>query len=189
MNPGKDAPAGRLRSRPIYNGRIVNLSVDTVAMPDGSTVELELIRHSGAAAVLPILDDPDTPDPRVLLIRQYRYAAGGYLFEVPAGRPDFPGEDWETCARRELEEETGFVAEHLVPLTGIFTTPGFTDEFIHLFLAHGLRPGSSKLDADEFLEPVELPLSQALRMISDGEIVDAKTICTLLFAAAFRAGG
>ncbi|HEX7118451.1 MAG TPA: NUDIX hydrolase [Longimicrobiales bacterium] len=177
------AEPGRIDSRLIYDGRIVHLSVDTVRFPDGSTGELELVRHSGAAAVLPVLDAPDAPDPRILLVRQYRYATGGTLLEVPAGRPDRPGEDWEACARRELEEEAALRAGRLVYLGAIFTTPGFTDERIHLFLALDVSPGTQALDDDEFVEPVVVTLSDALSRIRAGEIVDAKTICTLHLAA------
>jgi ADP-ribose pyrophosphatase len=176
---------GLITSRPVHEGRIVNLAVDTVRFPDGSTGELEIIRHSGAAAVLPVLGDPQADDPEIVLIRQYRYAAGGYMLEVPAGRPDRPGEDWEVCARRELREETGLSADRLVHLTSIFTTPGFTDERIHLFMATGLTNGDRSLDADEFVESETLPLSRALELIRDGEITDAKTICTILYAAGF----
>lgn len=184
-----DRPGGApLSSKPVYAGRIVRLSVDTVRMPDGSTSDIEMIRHSGAAAVLPVLSDPAGPDPQILLIRQYRYAAGGTLLEVPAGRPDPPGEDWEACARRELEEETGLIAETLIPLTTIFTTPGFTDEQIHLFMATGLRSGTVSHDRDEFIETVTLPLSAALEQIRDGGITDAKTICAVLYAAGYRMG-
>ena len=144
-----------------------------------------MIRHSGAAAVLPLLDPPADPDPRVLLVHQFRYASGGFLYEVPAGRPDVPGEPWEVCARRELEEETGYVAGGLTYLSAIFTTPGFTDERIHLFLATDLSEGSHQRDHDEFMELVTLRLSEALDLIQTGEITDAKTICTLLYAARF----
>jgi ADP-ribose pyrophosphatase len=176
---------GHLASREIHHGRVVHLFVDRVRFPDGSEGELEMIRHSGASAVLPVLGDPEDADPDVLLIRQYRYAAGGYLLEVPAGRPDHVGEPWEECARRELEEETGLVARELTHLTSIFTTPGFTDERIHLYIATGLSDGTQSLDVDEFVEPVVMPLSQALEKIRTGEISDAKTICTLLYAARF----
>jgi ADP-ribose pyrophosphatase len=135
-----------------------------------------------------VLGDPGAEDPRILLIRQYRYAAGGPLLEVPAGRPDQPDEDWEVCARRELEEETGMVAGRLDHLTTIFTTPGFTDEQIRLYVATGLRPGRQSLDHDEFLEPVQLRFSEALAMVRDGRINDGKTVATLLFFAQFRAG-
>lgn len=177
-----------LSSRSIYKGRVVDLSVDTVRFPDGSSGELELIRHSGASAVLPVLSDPAGDDPQILLIKQFRYAAGGSMLEVPAGRPDRPGEPWEEVARRELEEETGLIADTLTPLTTIFTTPGFTDERIHLFMATHLRTGRQSLDLDEFLEPVKMPLSRALELVRDGEISDAKTICTLLYAGGFMMG-
>lgn len=180
--------AGRIASRTIYDGRIVHLSIDEIRFPDGTTGELEMIRHSGAAAVLPLVGEPAEPDPDILLVRQYRYAAGGYLYEVPAGRPEQPGEPWEACARRELREETGYGAERLEPLASIYTTPGFTDERIHLFIARGLVPGETAHDADEFMEVERMHLSRALEMVRDGTIRDAKTICTLLYAATFVLG-
>jgi ADP-ribose pyrophosphatase len=188
-NQSSTEETGLLESRPVHSGRIVNLSIDTVCFPDGTTGDLEFIRHSGAAAVLPLLDPRDATDPLILLIRQYRYAAGGFLLEVPAGRPSQEGEDWELCAARELEEETGLVAGRLTRLTSILTTPGFTDERIHLFLAEELKPGVSAPDHDEFIELVHMPLSEALRLIRSEEIVDGKTICTILFAAGFLLGG
>jgi ADP-ribose pyrophosphatase len=180
----ENAP-GKIASRTVHDGRVVHLSVDTVRFPDGSVGELELIRHSGASAVLPVLSDPSGPDPQILLIRQYRYATGGFMLEVPAGRPDFPGEDWEVCARRELEEETGLIAGTLKLMTSIYTTPGFTDEQIRLFMATDLKTGTSKLDHDEFVEPLVFTLSAALEKIRAGEISDAKTICSLLYAGGF----
>ena len=176
---------GLIERRPIHKGRIVDLSIDTVRFPNGKTGQLEMIRHSGAAAVLPVLSDPATEDPQVLLVRQYRYATGGYLLEVPAGRPDHEGEDWEVCARRELEEETGLVAGTLTRLTAIYTTPGFCDELIHLFMATDLTNGTASLDEDEFLNTEVMLLSVALEKIRDGEIQDGKTICTILYAAGY----
>ena len=184
----KKAEPGLIERRPIHKGRIVDLSIDTVRFPNGKTGELEMIRHSGASAVLPVLSDVDADDPQILLIRQYRYAADGYLLEVPAGRPDQEGEDWEVCARRELEEETGLVARQLVYLTTIYTTPGFTDEEIRLYMALGLSNGTANLDDDEFLDTVTMPMSDALEKIRAGEITDAKTICTILYAAGFLLG-
>jgi len=184
-----DVEPGMISSRPVHRGRIVNLAIDTVRFPDGSTGELELIRHSGAAAIVPLLSDPEGHDPLVLLIRQYRYAAGGFLLEVPAGRPDQEGEDWELCARRELEEETGLVAGSLTYLTTIFTTPGFTDEQIRIYLATDLTTGQNRLDPDEFLDPVTMPISEVLERIGNGEIQDAKTICALLYVAGYVLGG
>lgn len=172
-------------SRLVHQGRIVHLSVDTVRFPDGSTGELELIRHSGASAVVPILGPVDHPDPSVVLLRQFRYAAGGDLYEVPAGRPDGPGEPWLDVARRELQEETGYVAGSLRRLTTIYTTPGFTDERIHLFLATDLTRGSVDLDDDEFVEVVTMPFADTMAAIEDGRIIDAKSVCALLYAAMF----
>ncbi|HEU0012140.1 MAG TPA: NUDIX hydrolase [Longimicrobium sp.] len=182
------ARPGLISRRPVHRGRVVDLGMDTVRFPDGSMGELEMIRHSGAAAVLPVLSDPGGDDPQVLLVRQYRYASGGWLYEVPAGRPDREGEPWDECARRELREETGMEAGALRYLTAIWTTPGFTDERIHLYLATDLTTGQVQHDADEFMEAVPMPLSRALEMVRDGEITDAKTICTLLYAAGFVFG-
>lgn len=178
---------GQISSQRIHTGRIINLDVDRVRFPDGSEGELEMIRHPGASAVVPFLSDPAGEDPQILLIRQYRYAADGYLYEIPAGRLS-PGEDPADCARRELQEETGCTAERLEPLFTMYTTPGFTDERIHLFQAVGLEQGESATEADEFLEVVPMTLSAALAMIAAGEIQDAKTALGILYAAGFRAG-
>src|SRR5688572_3123805 len=124
----------QLATRSIYAGRVVRLDIDTVRFPDGSTGQLELIRHPGAAAVVPCASDPAGGDPTIVMIKQYRYAAGGPLWEIPAGTLA-PGESPEACARRELLEETGVTAARLEPLTSIWTTPGFTDEVIHLYMA------------------------------------------------------
>lgn len=171
-------------SQRLYTGRIVNLDLDTVAFPDGSTGQLEMLRHPGASAVVPFLDPPLGPDPRVLLIRQFRHAADGFIWEVPAGRLD-PGEDPERCARRELEEETGMRAGELRRLTTIHTTPGFTDERIHLFLAEGLSAGAVRREADEFVEPRALAWSEVRERIRRGEISDAKTLVSLMFVETF----
>ena len=181
------ASPGQIESRRIYTGKIVSLDVDTVRFPDGSTGELEMIRHPGASAVVPFLSDPRGDDPQVLMIRQYRYAADGYLYEIPAGRLD-QGEAPRDCAVRELKEETGCTAEQVDYLITLYTTPGFTDEKIHLFMATGLSTGETKHEVDEFLDLQPMPLSRALEMVERGEIQDAKTIIGLLFAAGFRAG-
>ena len=181
-----DTQPGQVSSRRVHTGRIVHLDVDTVRFPDGSVGELEIFRHPGASAVVPFLSDPAGDDPQLILIKQYRYAAGGYIYEIPAGRLD-AGEDPAVCARRELEEETGCTAERVERLTTIVTTPGFCDERIHLFMAVGLTMGEHRREHDEFLEVERLSLSQALAMIERGEISDSKTVCGLLFAAGFRA--
>ena len=179
--------SARLSSRRIYSGKVLDLDMDRVRFPDGSEGELEMIRHSGASAVVPFLTDIAGDDPQILLIRQFRYAAEGYLYEIPAGRLD-QGEDPADCARRELQEETGCTAERVERLTTIYTTPGFTDERIHLFLASGLTRGEHKREKDEFMDVDTMSLSSALAMIEQGEICDSKTVVGLLFAAGFRSG-
>jgi ADP-ribose pyrophosphatase len=168
-----------LSTNRIYTGKVLNLDLDTVRFPDGSEGTLEMIRHPGASAVVPFLDDPTDPDPRVILIRQFRHAADGYVWEIPAGRLE-PGEPPETCAHRELAEETGYTAAEMRPLITIYTTPGFTDERIHLFLATGLSAGTAKTEPDEFLELHTLRLSEVVAMADRGEIQDGKTLCALM---------
>lgn len=179
---------GTIESRVVHEGRRLTVTVDRVRFPDGSEGELEMIRHPGAAAVLPVLASFEESDPDVLLIRQYRYATGGCIYEVPAGIPDGPDEPSETCAHRELEEETGFRAGTMLPLTWIYTTPGFTDEVIHLYAATDLEPGTSRLEVDEFVEVVRFPFSEVLAMVRRGDIVDCKSIATILFSAQFIIG-
>lgn len=173
-----------LASRRIYTGRIVGLDVDTVRYPDGSTGELEMIRHSGAAAVVPVASDPQGRDPTLLLLRQFRYATGGPLWEIPAGRLA-PGEDPADCARRELSEEAGVTAGRLERLTSIWTTPGFTDERIHLFWASDLKAGAHAREQDEFIEVVPRTLSDVLESIRSGELCDAKSVVAILYWAGY----
>ena len=168
----------------LHTGRIVSLDLDTVRFPDGTTGTLEMLRHPGASAVIPFLDDPKWEDPRIVLIRQFRHAAEGELWEIPAGRLD-PGEAPEACARRELREETGYTAGDCRRLVTILTTPGFTDERIHLFIATGLRSGDHAREADEFVEVHEMRWSEVLRLVEQGEITDAKTLVALLHAETF----
>jgi ADP-ribose pyrophosphatase len=163
----------------IYAGRIVNLRIERVALPNGSVTELELIHHHGAAAVVAVDDRR-----RVTLIRQYRYATGGYIWEVPAGVLHSADEPPAACAVRELREEVGLAAREWRPLGSMYTTPGFCDEQIHLFLARGLDRVRHQRDADEVIDEVrEVALDEALRMIRRGEIVDGKTIVGLYLAA------
>jgi ADP-ribose pyrophosphatase len=178
---------GKLSSIRVHSGRIINLDIDVVEFPNGTTGELEMIRHPGASAIVPFLSDPRGDDPQILLIKQYRYAADGYMYEIPAGRLN-PGEDPTTCARRELKEETGCTAESIERIYTIYTTPGFTDERIHIFVATGLTRGPTAHEADEFLTVESVPLRRALEMIKTGEINDGKTAVGILYAAGFVAG-
>lgn len=175
---------GRLGGERQWTYRFLDARVDRVRFPDGSEGEQVLIHHPGAAAVLPLLSDITGEDPQLVLIRQYRYATDGYLWEIPAGRLE-DNEKPEDCARRELLEEVGLHCRTLTPLTFIWTAPGFTNEKIHLFAATGLTPGETAREADEFMEVVPMQMSRALRMIRDGEITDAKTISALLYVAGF----
>jgi ADP-ribose pyrophosphatase len=166
--------------RVLYRGSIGEFGEDRLELPDGRQLTLAVLHHPGAAAVVPFLDAQT-----VVLLRQYRYAARATLWEVPAGKLD-RGEQPELCAARELEEETGYVARRLTRLGRILTTPGFTNEVIHLFRADELHAGVQALEADESLHPVPVKLDEALAMIDRGEIVDAKSVCALLHAARAR---
>ena len=167
-----------LSSETVYSGRIVTLSVEKVRLPNDRTVSLEIVRHPGAAAVVPIDDQG-----RVILVRQYRHATGSWLLEVPAGKLDHPGESPEDCARREVEEETGFRAGEMTSLGWIWVTPGYSYEKIWLYLARRLTPVPASLQPDEVLTVEPLPLDDAVRRAASGEIVDAKSVCALLRAA------
>lgn len=160
-------------TKSIYKGRIVTLNLETVTLPNGATVELEIVRHPGAAAIVPMKDDRT-----VVLIRQYRHAAGGFIYEIPAGKLH-PGEDPRACAARELEEEIGYGVASLDLLASIFTAPGFTDEVIHIYKGTGLTRGKQKLDHDEVLDVIEMPIEKAIAHIEDGTIRDGKTIVGL----------
>ncbi len=165
----------------IYTGKVLNLDLDTVAFPNGSQGTLEMIRHPGAAAVIPFYDDPAAADPRVVMIHQFRHAADGLLWEIPAGRID-ADEDPEDCARRELLEETGYRASALWHLITVYTTPGFTDERIHLYGARVGGREAHRREEDEFLEVKLLRWSRIGRMVAAGEISDGKTLCALFYA-------
>lgn len=172
----------RQGSRRVHTGRVLNLDLDTVQFPDGTTGELEIIRHPGAAAVVPLASPTGSADPVVLMLKQFRYAAGGPLWEIPAGRLE-PGETPDACAQRELREEAGATAGRLQHLTTIWTTPGFTDEKIHLFLATELTMVAASREPDEFIEVVARPMSEVLLSIKRGEIGDAKTVVAILYLA------
>lgn len=167
-------------TRRVYQGRVVDLRLETVRLPGDAEVELEVVRHRGAAAVVPLLDDGD-----VLLVRQFRASADReWLLEVPAGKLD-DGEAPESCARRETEEEVGFAPGRLDPLGRIYTSPGFTDEKIWLFLARDLERSEQELEEDEVLEVERMPFPEAVRLAVTDGMADAKSICALLRAAAW----
>lgn len=187
---GRDDSAGRMDGERVYSGRRIHVDVDRVRFPDGSIGRLELIRHPGAAAVVALdlsgargdAAGARAREPVVTLVRQYRYAAGGFIWEVPAGNLE-PDEPPEACALRELEEEAGLRAGRLERLASVRTTPGFTDEVIHLFAAWDLEAVQTRHEASEFMDVHRLPLCRTIEMIDAGEITDGKTICALTLAA------
>lgn len=163
-------------TREIYRGKIVHLFVESAALPNGKTFDLEVVRHPGASAVVPLKEDG-----KVVLIYQYRHAAGGFIYEVPAGKLS-PGEAPESCAEREVEEEVGYKVGKLEKLTTIFTAPGFCDEQIHLFLGTELVFSGQQLGEDEVLQVIEMPFGEAMNRIEDQTIRDAKSIVALELA-------
>lgn len=171
--------ARRLERREVFGGRVLHLVVDRVALPNGAEAELEVVRHPGAAAVVPI-----AADGAVLLLRQYRYAAGGELWEVPAGTLE-PGEPAAACAARELEEEAGVRAVEWLELGDVVPVPGYSTERIHLFAARGLALSRSHLERDEVVSEVRpVAADEVVRWLDDGTLVDAKTVVALCRARA-----
>ena len=168
--------ASVVNTRRTHEGPLLKIDLDEVKLPGGAVARLESIRHPGAAAVLPFL-----PDGRVLLVKQYRHAMGGWILEVPAGKLD-DGEAPEVCAVREVEEEVGYRAGALVPLGAIFTTPGFTDEVIWLYEAHGLEKTELAHEVDEVIEVLTWEFDEAVQAVHDGRIRDGKSVAAILHA-------
>ncbi len=167
----------KLNEELLYQGRILDLARETHRMPDQREARFEIIQHPGGAAALPVLEDG-----RIILIRQFRPAAQDYILEVPAGRLE-PGEDATECVRRELEEEIGYLAANIEPLGAVYSSVGFCNEQIHLFVAKDLTATTTSLEPDEFIEPAIMNLKEALKLVSCGKITDAKTqICLLRYA-------
>jgi len=164
-----------ISKKSIFKGKVIELSVETVSLPK-QQVEMECINHPGGAAVVPLL-----PDESVILIKQYRHCIGDTIWEIPAGRLE-PGENPLDCAKRELEEEVGYKAAQVKKLTEIYSAPAYCTEIIAIILATGLTPGIQRLDDDEIIEVVKLPLKEAVEKVKAGEIKDAKTVVGLLLA-------
>ena len=157
-----------------FTGRLLQVKIDTVTLPNGKESSREVIQHPGAVGILPVLDDGS-----IVLVKQYRYPVGTVLYEIPAGKMDI-GEAPEVCAPRELSEETGYKAKEWKLLTSIVTTPGFTDEVIHLYLAKGLTKEEQHTDEDEFIDVVAFTPEQVKKMVLEKDIFDAKTLSALL---------
>jgi len=164
----------------LYNGKIFNVALEKVTLPNGVIKDREVVRHPGAAAMVPLLDDGN-----VVLVKQHRHAVNDYLWEIPAGTLE-PEEEPLACAGRELIEETGYEANNFDKLTEILPAPGYTDEHIHIFLATGLTLAEQRLEDDEILTVQPTPFDKAIEMIKTGEIQDAKTIVGLLLTSMRR---
>jgi ADP-ribose pyrophosphatase len=161
----------------VFRGHLLRIRVDTVALPNGQVANREIVEHPGAVAVVARTDQG-----HVLLVRQFRYAVNEFSLELPAGCLDVPGEEVTTAIIRELSEETGYAARHLIYLGCIHSSPGFSSERTHLFVTEGLtRARDAHPAEDEFLDLLEVPFEEALAMIKRGEIKDAKTIAGLLW--------
>ena len=158
----------------IFKGRIIDVQLDTVRLPDGKTATREVVKHPGAVVILPLTNEGE-----VVMVRQYRHATGEILLELPAGKRDGAEEPLE-CARRELEEETGYTAEQWQLICSFYTSPGFCDELLYLVLAKGLVKGEACPDEEEFIDVVTIPLAEAARMVLNGEIRDGKTCLGIL---------
>lgn len=169
-------------SREIYRGRLIRLDRESVSLPDGREIELDIVHHPGGAVVA-ALDDAG----QVCMLRQYRHAAGGVIWELPAGCIDSDDDEPLSTARRELEEEAGLVARDWQSLGSIFTTPGFCDEVLHLFLARDLEETATDHGEDELIEVKWMPMAEALRRVMDNDIRDGKTVAGLFKAQAFFA--
>ncbi|MDO8589475.1 MAG: NUDIX hydrolase [Armatimonadota bacterium] len=165
-----------IESKRIYDGRVVNLRVDTVELPNGRRAAREVVEHKGAVAIVPLIDTDV-----VVMVRQFRQPTGEILLEIPAGTLD-PGEDPDDCAAREIIEETGYRAGTLHKMFKSYLAPGYSSEMLHTYLATDLRQTEAAPEADELLDVVTVGLNEALGMIETGQIKDAKTICGLLMA-------
>lgn len=166
----------KLNSRQIFDGIVVKLFVDDVELPDGKRAIREIVRHPGAVCVIPVTDDGE-----VIMVKQFRYPFGKVLLEIPAGKLE-PNEDPLDAARRELEEESGVVAERVDFMGELYTTVAFTDEKIYTYIATGLTYKDSHPDEDEFVEVERVPLKRLVEMVMNGEIKDSKTQVAILKA-------
>ena len=165
----------------MMDGNLLQVYLDRVELPDGQESLREWIDHPGASAVVPIFEDD-----RLVLVRQFRYATGKSFIEVPAGKLDFPGEEPEAVAKRELEEETGWTAHSLKPIGSLYAAIGYSNEVIHCFIATDLEKTSVNTDDDEFIELIYPTFDEAIKMISSGEICDMKSVAALMLANAVR---
>jgi len=166
----------------IYQGRSFSFITEDIILPNGNRTEHALVRHPGSTGIVPLRGDG-----KVVMTMQYRHAVGEYLLEIPAGTIE-AGESPLACARRELEEETGFVAEEFIQIATVHIIPAYSDEKIHVYLARGLTPSTQNLDQDEILQVMHYPLEELMRMVREGAITDALTLLALHQARMYLQG-
>ena len=175
----KSAKVKLISSTLAYSGPLFDVYTDYVREPGGADSRRDVIRHSGSVVILAVDATQNKNDPLIVIERQYRHAAGQYMWEVPAGRRE-PTESVLPGAKRELLEETGYRAKRWTRMARFYVSPGFLGEWMQIYLAEGLTCGDSKPDEDEYIEHQQIPLSQALRWIETGKIIDAKSIIAIL---------
>lgn len=164
-----------IESNDIYKGKIINLKVDKVLLPNGNESTREIVTHSGASAIVALKGN------NIIFVKQYRKPIEKHIIEIPAGKLD-ENEKPKDCAKRELQEETGYIAEDIIELGDIFTTPGFSNEIIHIFFSKNLTMGIINRDPDEFMDVIEIPLEEVKKMVLSNKIKDSKTLSALLMA-------
>lgn len=174
-----DLEEKKLSSEQFYNGRIIKLYNDKVLLPNGKEAQREYVTHNGGCAIVPI-----TKDNKVLMVEQYRYPYGEVVLEIPAGKLEV-GEDAKSCAVRELKEEVGGVADDIVFLGNAYPSPGYTNEVLRIYLALGVSVGDTHFDEDEFLDIKSFDLAEAMDMVMNNQIVDAKSIIGIMKAARY----
>ncbi len=184
----KGGKVALISSKLAYQGPLFDVYTDYVREPEGDTARRDVIRHSGSVVILAVDDTRNSADPMIVVERQYRHAAGQYMWEIPAGRKE-PEEAVLPGAKRELLEETGYIARRWTKIARFYVSPGFLGEWMQVYLAEGLSCGESAPDEDEYIEHQQIPLSQALQWVDSGKIIDAKSIIAILMYVRRRASG
>ncbi|MES2222645.1 MAG: NUDIX hydrolase [Acidobacteriota bacterium] len=187
-NGNKGGKVALISSKLAYQGPLFDVYTDYVREPEGQTARRDVIRHSGSVVILAVDDTRNPADPLIVVERQYRHAAGQYMWEIPAGRKE-PEEAVLPGAKRELLEETGYIARRWTKIARFYVSPGFLGEWMQVYLAEGLSCGESAPDEDEYIEHQQIPLSQALQWVDSGKIIDAKSIIAILMYVRRRATG
>jgi ADP-ribose diphosphatase len=187
-NGNKDGKVALVSSKLAYQGPLFDVYTDYVREPEGDTARRDVIRHSGSVVILAVDDTRNSSDPMIVVERQYRHAAGQYMWEIPAGRKE-PEEAVLPGAKRELLEETGYIAKRWSKIARFYVSPGFLGEWMQVYLAEGLSCGESAPDEDEYIQHQQIPLSQALEWVDSGKIIDAKSIIAILMYVRRRAAG